>query len=185
MNPSERDGMEVSGAKAPTVRPPKKKRSFLRFLLLIISYLIVAYAVWMVAQQWKVDPAKQQERAEQEIKVTVEKVGKLMILPEFSAEVPQVATINDAAGLAKTQAFFAGVKDGDQVLIYLKSQKAIIYRASENKIVNVGPVIADNNGNANSGSSATAPKATQTTEKSAEKSASSSSTNNASSSSSR
>ena len=181
MNPSEREGADAMPSKSPLARPAKKKRSFLRFLLLLLSYLVVAAIVWKVADQWKMDPTKQQARAEQEVKTTVDKVSKLMFLPSVETELPQVAVINDAASLAKTQAFFADVKDGDQVLIYLKAQKAIIYRASENKIVNVGPVIADNNGNANSGSSATAPKAAQTTEKSA----SSSSANNASSSSSR
>jgi hypothetical protein len=154
MNPIDRESPESMTVKAPgSSRPIKKKRGFLRFLLLILSYVVVAVIVWKVSDQWKVDPSKAQARAEQEVKATVEKVRKIMLLPDPSVELPQVAVINDAASLAKTQAFFVDVKDGDQVLIYLKSQKAIVYRASENKIINVGPVIADNSSNSTKASS--------------------------------
>ncbi|MCV6900727.1 hypothetical protein OE165_27220, partial [Escherichia coli] len=54
--------------------------------------------------------------------------------------------------LAKTQAFFANAKNDDQILIYLKEQKAIIYRPSENKIINVGPIVTDNSGATNTSS---------------------------------
>lgn len=177
MNPSEREGADAMPSKSPMARPAKKKRSFLRFLLLLLSYLVVAAIVWKVADQWKMDPTKQQARAEQEVKTTVDKVSKLMLLPSIETELPQVAVINDAASLAKTQAFFADVKDGDQVLIYLKAQKAIIYRSSENKIVNVGPVIADNSGSAGTSgnSSASTPKSTPAPSASASSSSASSS----------
>jgi hypothetical protein len=161
MNPLEKDIPESSISKGVSSRPIKKQRSFLKFVLLILSYVIVAALAWKVAEQWEVDPAKQQARAEGEIRSTVDRVRKLMILPDPATELPQVAVVNDAEGLAKSQAFFAGVKNGDQVLIYLKSQKAIIYRASENKIVNVGPVIADGDGSANAKSAAITPATSQ------------------------
>ncbi len=152
MNPQERDFTSAPAVpKTPAPRPAKTKMGFLKFLLLVLSYIVVAAIVWKVSDQWKNDPAKQQARADEQVRSTVDKVRKLMILPDPESELPQVAVVNDAAGLAKSQAFFADVKDGDEVLIYLKAQKAIVYRASENKIVNVGPVIADQ--------SATAPKA--------------------------
>ncbi len=171
MNPSEKEGGEHVAPKIPSPRPmPRKKGGAFKFILLILSYVIVAAIVWKVADQWKADPTKQQARAEQEIKSTVAKVGKLMLLPDPSVELPQVAVINDAAGLAKTQAFFVDVKDGDQVLIYLKTRKAIIYRASENKIINVGPVIADNSAASKPAAPAPAPaKATSTDTSSADK----------------
>ena len=72
---------QISARNAVPMKPVRRKRSFLRFLLLVISYAIVAAIVWQVAaKQAVVDPAKQQAQAEQEIKVTVEKVSKLMIL---------------------------------------------------------------------------------------------------------
>ncbi len=162
MNPSDKETSEPLVQKSAPFRPVKKKRRFFRFLILVLSYVIVAAVVWKVAEQWKIDPVKQQARAEQEVRNTVEKVRKLMILPAIDVELPQVATISDAANLSKTQAFFADVKDGDQVLIYLKGQKAIIYRSSENKIVNVGPVISDNSTATNTGSGSSAKPAVTT-----------------------
>lgn len=137
---------ESAQTESPRVtRVVQKKGNAARFLLLIISYIIVGVAVWQIqAQVWKPDAAKQQALAEKEVKDVVTRVGSLMILP--SNETPQVATIEDAESLAKTQAFFANSTNGDQILIYLKDQKAIIYRPSENIIVNVGPIITDNSG---------------------------------------
>ena len=65
-----------------------------------------------------------------------------MILPDN--EVPQVAEIRDAALAAKEQLFYAGAQNGDKILIYLNSRKAIVYSPARNIIVNVGPVYMDN-----------------------------------------
>jgi hypothetical protein len=64
-------------------------------------------------------------------------VGKLLALP--TGETPTVATVTDPAKL-KDQAFFASTIKGDKLLIYTSAKKAIIYRPSTNKIINVGPI---------------------------------------------
>lgn len=64
----------------------------------------------------------------------VKKVGKLIELP--SGENPTIATVSDIKKL-KGQAFFAHAKNGDKVLIYQKSKKAILYNPATNKIVEV------------------------------------------------
>lgn len=134
---------ESTQAESPRVsRVPQKKGKFLRYLLLIVSYVIVGIAVWQIQAQVQSDPMRQQAKAEEEVKSIVNRVSQLMLLP--SDETPQVAAINDAESLAKTQAFFVNAKNEDQILIYLKDQKAIIYRPSENKIINVGPIVTDN-----------------------------------------
>jgi hypothetical protein len=66
----------------------------------------------------------------------IDKVGKLMELPK---ETPTVAVIVDASKL-KNQPFFANGKNGDKILIYTTLGKAILYRESLNKIVDVAPV---------------------------------------------
>jgi hypothetical protein len=78
------------------------------------------------------------EKATQELLV---KVGKLIILPD---EKPNFATVLDAKKLIAEQSFYAGSENGDQLLIYPKAQKAIIYSPSRNILVNVGPVYFDN-----------------------------------------
>lgn len=75
--------------------------------------------------------------SENELKEVVEKVGKLMVLPE--GETPTLATVADPEKL-KDQKFFINAKTGDKVLIYANSQKAILYNPASNKIVEVAPV---------------------------------------------
>lgn len=67
----------------------------------------------------------------------VKQVGKLVILP--SGEQPTLATISDASKL-QSQPFFANAANGDKVLVYNKAGKAILYRPSLNKIVEMAPL---------------------------------------------
>ena len=82
-------------------------------------------------------PVSQVDQAQ--VKDLIAKVGKLVILP--TGEEPVIATINDAAGLAKEQPFYKGSANGDVVLVYQKAAKAIVYSVTRNIIVNVGPVV--------------------------------------------
>lgn len=82
------------------------------------------------------DPAAQQELYMKEVEDILVKVGRLIVLPE--GEIPELATVQDAAALAAEQAFFEGTVNGDKLLIY--SQKALIYSPSRDILVNVGPI---------------------------------------------
>ncbi len=64
-------------------------------------------------------------------------VGRLLILP--TDEQPTIATVADLSKL-KGQAFFANAKLGDKVLIYTNAKKAILYRPSEDKIIELAPL---------------------------------------------
>ena len=75
--------------------------------------------------------------AEQEIQALVDKVSRLIVLPE--GEMPTIATVSDPEKL-KDQAFFAKAQKGDKVLIYTNAKKAILYSPSTNKIVEVAPI---------------------------------------------
>jgi hypothetical protein len=74
--------------------------------------------------------------ATNETKKLVEDVGKLVELPN---ENPTIATVTDSKKL-NTQAFFSKSVNGDKVLIYTEAKKAILYRPSTNKIIEVAPV---------------------------------------------
>lgn len=74
---------------------------------------------------------------ESEVKQIVDKVSRLMELPED--EEPTLATISDKEKL-KDQAFFLNAQNGDKVLVYAKAGKAILYRPSTGKIVEVAPL---------------------------------------------
>ena len=65
----------------------------------------------------------------------INRVSKLIELPE---EVPTIASVTDKTKLQ--DAFFARAQNGDKVLIFQNSKKAIIYRESANKIIEVGSI---------------------------------------------
>lgn len=69
-------------------------------------------------------------------------VGKLMELP--TDEEPTVATVMDKEQL-KDQAFFAKAENGDKLIVYIGSKKAILYRPSIKKIVDFAPIVMDSN----------------------------------------
>ena len=74
---------------------------------------------------------------EAQVKKAVADVSKLMILP--TDETPTMATVSDPSKL-KDQPFFANAHAGDEVLIYNKAQKAVLYDPTQNKIVEVAPI---------------------------------------------
>ncbi len=97
--------------------------------------------------------SKGQAAAQAEVDSLVAEVSKLIALP--SDEKPTVATITDIEKL-KDQAFFKSAANNDRVLIYTNAKKAILYRPSEKRIIDVGAV----NINQQSGQAAGASTAT-------------------------
>jgi hypothetical protein len=67
----------------------------------------------------------------------IRQVGELISLPE--GEKPSVATVTDEEKLGD-QVFFNNAKEGDKVFIYTNAKKVILYRPSENRVVEVGSV---------------------------------------------
>jgi len=67
-------------------------------------------------------------------------VGKLYQLP--SDETPIIGKVRDKEKL-KDQPFFQKSENNDDILIFQKAKIAIIYRAPENKLINVGPIAID------------------------------------------
>lgn len=110
-------------------------------LVIIAIFIAVAavpsvyfYNQYQKAQESLKNP---QKAVNEETKKIIEKVGKLIDLPK--GEEPTVATITDKNKL-KDQSFFSKAENGDKVLIFGKAQKAILYRPSTNKIIEVAPV---------------------------------------------
>lgn len=81
--------------------------------------------------------ADPQAAAQQEVKNVIAKIGAFMVLP--TDEEPSISTVLDVEKL-KEQPFFAKAVNGDKVVIYTKAGKAILYRPSENKIIEVIPI---------------------------------------------
>jgi hypothetical protein len=108
-------------------------------VLLVVTASIAGY-LFSQYQQLKNDPAAANAA---QTATLVEQVGKLMVLP--AGQTPTVATVSDKSKLA-SQPFFKDAKNGDQLLIYSEAKEAIIYRPSDNKIINVGPIALNSSG---------------------------------------
>jgi len=109
------------------------KQVFLGIIgVLVLLVIILAYLLFMAPTE--------EEKSQREVQKTIEQVSGLMVLP---VEEPTLATIEDKEQLSE-QRFFEGAEDGDKLLIYPESAKAILYRPSIDKIINVGPLVFEN-----------------------------------------
>lgn len=72
-----------------------------------------------------------------EVRKIVEKLGRLMVLPDN--ETPTIATVTDITKI-KNQPFFSKAQNGDKIIIYVKAKKAILFRVEDNKIIDIAPV---------------------------------------------
>ena len=121
------------------------KRFLLVLLLIIILAVAVGAAYYMKSQDTFLggSAASDEGLTQEDIDELVASVGKHMMLPE--GEAPVAAKIVDVDELLKTQSFYRGAINGDVLLIYQAAAKAIIYSPSRDLLVNVGPIILDEN----------------------------------------
>lgn len=78
---------------------------------------------------------------EQEVGRIMGEVGNLMELPTGT---PTLATVTDKEKLA-SQPFFQRAENGDKVLFFTEAQKAVLYRPSTGKIIDVATInVAEN-----------------------------------------
>lgn len=66
----------------------------------------------------------------------VKAVANLIQMPD---ETPSLATVSDLAPLGD-QEFFASAQVGDVLLLFPQSRRAMLYRPSENKLIQVAPL---------------------------------------------
>jgi len=103
-------------------------------LTLLIVAIIGGALIFFQYQQTQATLKKQQQAQPQ---TPLEAVSRLMELPKD--ETPVVNTITDKTQINKNP-LFKDVENNDIVIVYPKKQQAIVYRASTNKIIAVGPV---------------------------------------------
>ncbi len=116
-------------------------------LALIPSYYF--YTKYQKANNLLKNP---QQVSVEQTKSVVEKVGKLIVLPKD--ETPSLASVQDKTKL-KDQPFFKNAVNGDKLLLYIKAKKAILYRESTNKIIEVAPININKQEGAAAGGAAT------------------------------
>ncbi len=106
-----------------------------RVMALVILALVILGGYIVYQRYFHLTPA---EKAQKELAAAVAAVSKHIILPE--GDQPVLATVTDAKTLIAQQAFFAGAVNGDELLLFPRSLKAVLYSPSRNIIVNTGPI---------------------------------------------
>lgn len=132
------------------------KKSVLGFILLAVVGGSLATSAYFYKQYEKIKKNPNLV-AQEEVKKLAFKVGELMILP--TDEAPSVATVVDKDKL-KDQPFFKNTLNGDKILIYTKAKKAILYRPTNNKIIEYAPLALGDNQSSVLASETTAPTST-------------------------
>ena len=113
----------------------KIQKATIVFLALFLV-LTAGLAYYFYSQTQKA-PQNYLESSQSELKDLISRVGELMVLP--TDEDPVIATVTDPERL-KGQVFFINAKKGDNVLIYYKAKKAILFDPIANKIIEVAPL---------------------------------------------
>ncbi len=120
---------------APLSSPVAKEKSlwpvvFVLGVLLLLTISVAGYFYYQFRNSVEVADAK-------EIEDLAKEIGAVMMLPEN--ETPTLATVTDKNKLSE-QPFFQKSENGDKVLIYSNTGRAILYRPSTKKIVDVTTV---------------------------------------------
>ena len=115
----------------------KVKPLYIIVILLAAALIFIVYQYYKAQNELKSFKTNPEQAASYEIEKIVDQVGKLIDLPQ--GETPTIATVTDPQKL-NDQAFFEKAQTGDKVLIYNNAKKAILYRPSTKKVLEVAPI---------------------------------------------
>jgi FtsZ-interacting cell division protein ZipA len=133
-------------AKLPSIKSkttkPKKLKASQRLVTIAVGVVAIAALIgvgvlYRSNQQLKSDPKTLQKAQAKESSDLKAKVAKLIEVPKD--ENPTIATVESKDKL-KEQPFFKDAQNGDKLLIFPQAKKAVLYRVSENRLINVGPI---------------------------------------------
>lgn len=130
-----------------TKRVVRKQQTPYRFYLLgLVGLVVIAGVGYFAWTKWMVTTPEQEQakalaQAEEEKKEVMDALSKLMVLP---SEDPVMFKVSNQEQMRAQQAFFKDANNDDVLLVYQQASKAVLYRPSNNTIVNVGPINFDN-----------------------------------------
>ncbi len=117
-------------------RTAMAKQRFINRVVLLVALLAICFGGYFYYRLHSLQNNASSE-ASKETKDLLGKVARLYLIP--TSEEPTVATVSDPLKL-KDQSFFASAQKGDKVLIFSKAGKAVLYRPSINKIIEIAPI---------------------------------------------
>ncbi len=117
-------------------RPFMTKRKFTNTIMLIALLIALSFSGYLY---YKLNNLQKntKENVDKESKDLLSKVARLYLIP--TGEEPTIATVSDPVKL-KDQSFFSSSQKGDKVLIFSEAGKAVLYRPSIDKIIEVAPI---------------------------------------------
>lgn len=121
----------------------KSLRTFVRRFwlpLVIVATVLIVGSAFLVGRYSVYQLHPELSDAERAQGVLI-KVSKLIELPQ--GELPQMATIEDAASVKSAQPFLISAQNGDILIVYTQAQTALLYRPSLNKLIAVGPISSE------------------------------------------
>jgi hypothetical protein len=130
---SSRNGEKVKTSKAKSWLISIKRwrlRLIIVLLLLALAFLAFGYFQTRLQLQQLADPQKAGKNEAQQI---IKQVDNYLDIPQD--EVPTLFTVKAADKLKKSKAFFLNAQNGDKVLVFQKSNMAILYRPSTKKVI--------------------------------------------------
>lgn len=108
--------------------------------LIIVSVIALISIVFNIYQYRQINLLEDPRAfSEQQLARYIRDIGRVIALP--IDETPTLATVSDPEEL-KSQPFFANAEVGDIVLVYERAKKAVLWRPSEKKLIEVSSVIA-------------------------------------------
>ena len=124
------------------VRKGKNKGLITFLAILILVAVSVAGGVFVGVNYWNAENQdnNQEMLTEDEKQLLLANIGEHIIIS--NEEEPLIVIINNAEQLRQQQAFFQSSRDNDILVVY--QDKALIFRPSEDVLVNVGPVYINN-----------------------------------------
>lgn len=111
------------------------KQRLINRVLLVVLLIAIALGGYFYYKLHKLEIVS--NNVNQESQDLLAKVAKLYLIP--IGEEPVVATVSDPTKL-KDQAFFSSSQKDDKVLIFKQAGKAVLYRPSINKIIEIAPI---------------------------------------------
>ena len=108
-----------------------RRRATIIGLCVLGALLIIGGSWWLVARP--------HDQASADVTQVISAVAKHVALPQD--ETPAILTVTDTTKI-KTQ-FLQQAHNGDRVLVYQNHKKAIIYRPSIDRVIDMGPVVID------------------------------------------
>lgn len=106
-------------------------------IILVVFFLLIMLGLGVGYFIFKDYYSSEKVLGANEVDSLVNEVAKSVILPGGPVT---IATVVDKKQL-EGQPLFKNAENGDKVLIYPESKKAILYRPSIKKVVDIGPVV--------------------------------------------